>query len=626
MVKNIGISNQAVRVLFLIFYALTILSEPHLSAQTQKSWQWVKQLGSKSWDISAGIVCNSRNKLFVAGSFIDSVNCTTKSVKSSGNRDMFISRFNENGDLEMLTSAGGAGNDMISCLCITPEDNLAMGGVISDSVVIGNIKIPGTGKRLFTAVTDANGTFIWIKSLAMTGNASLYLIGADSQGNIYISGTFTDTLRVDSVKVTSSGKNDIFLARMNKAGAVEKLYSFGGILDDFPNSIAADTSGNIIMAGILGKQAETDSLQTIKLHGKKTITSLIKFDRDFNITWSDYISSDDYCHVASLKYDDLGNIYTTGSFSSRLYFADTFLISQGHTDIFIIKYSSEGKPEWSKSFGSWYYDYASHLNVNKLGGAIITGSIGDTLKIDSLLLAPAIKNNSAFVTQFSSAGEAIWADCLSGNGNNFSTGSVLDNKGNLYFTGSFRDMFEKGDRTYTSQGDQDIFVAKYYNCVDAKAEISGQPSYCPGYGTELSVKRSYSNIVWNDTISNKYHITADKPGLYWVNMLDKMGCSVADTIRIIQNPVPLFSLGNDTTLLVNDSLTLKAPESYISYQWQDYSIEPFYLAKATDGKTGTEEYWLTVTDTSSCTYTDTVSITYIKIKDIAELLKVQPVV
>lgn len=602
----------------------TTVSDFTVNAQDQKSWQWAKQIGSNSWDISAGIACDSKNNIYVAGSYFDTLNCDTKKVESAGSQDLFVAMFNAEGQLQEINTAGGSGSDIATCLNVTSDDNLVIGGILSDSAMFGKIKVTGNGRRLFITELDKKGMFIWVTTFAATGDTYLSVIGTDNQGNIYVSGTFSGSLEVENQKVTSKGKKDVFLARLSKSGTVEKLFSFGSEEDDSPSSLSVDTLGNIVIAGVFGKNIYTEKLKLAKgPGGTKTNVFIAMFDRDFNARWANVLPCDDYAQVASLSHDNVGNFYAAGSFSSRLQIEDTILVSKGYTDAFLFKYESDGRLEWARGFGSWYYDYANCVNIDNFGNPIITGSIGDTLVVDSLLIEPISKDNSALMIQFSPKGDASWADCISGSGRNFSSGTVLDTEGNAYFTGSFRDKFEKGGVSLTSFGDQDIFLAKYYNCLLQKAQIFGETSFCLGSSTELSVKRGFSNIIWNDTIIGQRSMLVNKPGLYWVSMLDRKGCKLTDTVTVEQNSLPLFSLGKDTTIQVSDSLMLHAPDKYPLYFWNDYSTGPEYLAKPIEGKPGTVEYWLTVEDSLSCNYTDTISITFLKDYDWVNLAKIQ---
>jgi|WetSurMetagenome_2_1015567.scaffolds.fasta_scaffold00004_19 hypothetical protein len=588
------------------------LSDSSLKAQSQKTWQWVKQMGGDSWDISAGVVCDSKDNLFVTGSFMDTLLCGSKEVMSSGNQDIFVAIFNEKGVIEEIFAGGGRGKDIATCIGINQDDIVVIGGMLSDSARFNKTQAPGNGKRLFVAATNDKGKFIWINTISIKGDASLYLIDTDILGNIFVSGVFTGKLKSDELEITSKGKKDIFLARINKKGVIEKIISLGGLGDDSPSSLSVNASGKVVLAGTFEKAFETGGIKLFAgTESVKTKVFLLSLNSDFSAIWSRVFLGDDYAQISSLEHDNSGNLYASGSFTSKLHTLDTTLTSKGYTDGFILKYLPDGKLDWGRCFGTWYYDYASHLNVNNLDGVIITGSVGDTLEIDSLRVNPLTNSNAALLLQFSSSGKAIWADCISGEGKNFSDGSTIDQKGNLYMTGTFRNNFDKGETSLTSYGDQDIFLAKYFNCQTSQAEIFGELSICPGKSTELSVSKGHKNILWNDTIPNKSKLIVTKPGQYWVNMRDKKGCLLVDTVQVEQNNLPVFTLGNDTTILISDSILLSAPSGYPKYEWQDYSIEQTYLAKSNEGKKSTEDYWSTITDSLSCSYTDTISITYI---------------
>lgn len=582
-------------------------------AQTQKNWQWVKHLGSKSWDITSGVVIDSKNDIYVAGGYFDTLNCDNNRVISTGNQDLFVAIFNENGSLKKLISAGGKGNDLATCLSITPENNLALGGSISDSSSFDKIVVPGSGKSLFVAEINSKGKYSYVSTIKVKNDASIYLLASDLKGNIFASGAFSGTLESENQKVISIGKQDIFIARFNNKGTLEKLISFGGEEDDYPGAMTIDPSGNVVLAGTYNKAFQIGENKFIfDTQAGKTQSFLVHFDPDFNIIRTNRIAGEDFLQFASVKSDIAGNIYAAGSFNASIHVADTLLISKGYTDAFLLKFKPDGNLGFAKEFGTWYYDYLSNLDIDNLGGSIITGSMGDTLEIDSLYVKPQSSENFATVIQFSPDGRAMWADCISGHGRNFSNGSAIDNRGNLYFTGSFQNQFEKEGDNITSMGDQDIFIAKFYNCPGQKISISGNLDFCPGMGTELSVNKSFSNIVWNDTIQGKYNITVTKPGKYKVKLFDKKGCLLTDSVLVKQSPLPLFTLGNDTTLVLSDSLILRVPLNYNIYTWHDFSSGREFLARSTNQRPSTEEYWLKVTDSLLCTYTDTLAVNWVQ--------------
>ncbi len=94
-------------------------------------------------------------------------------------------------------------------------------------------------------------------------------------------------------------------------------------------------------------------------------------------------------------------------------------------------------------------------------------------------------------------------------------------------------------------------------------------------------------------------------------MMDKYRCRLTDTVFVKQRALPQFSLGNDTTIALSDSLLLKAPDGYFNYQWNDFSSERERLVKSENGQSGIKEFFLTVTDSLSCCYTDTIAVTFL---------------
>jgi len=350
---------------------------------------------------------------------------------------------------------------------------------------------------------------------------------------------------------------------------------------------------------------------------------IICFDSDLNPKWQKTYHGTDYLQISSIKHDADGNLYLSGTFNDNIGIADTVFSSNGHTDVFLIKLDTSAKKVWGRSVGSWYYDYVNSINIDNVGGVFITGSIGDSLSVDDIHLNPGVSRNSAMVLHFNKDGYANWGDYISGSGRNFGSGSAVDNKGNLYVTGVFNNSVEKGLNSLASIGDQDIFLAKYYNCPNEEAEILGNLSFCLGTSTDLSVRRGYTNVVWNDTVLNKNSISVTKEGRYWVNMIDQMGCAVTDTVLITENSLPRFSLGRDTSINITDSLILYAPEDYSILQWQDLSIGPWYEVKSPENSPGTFDYWLTVTDSASCSFTDTIKVTFLKVCGWIDLQKVQ---
>lgn len=596
-----------------IIILIVVVNQMTLSmiAQSQRSWSWVEHIGSRGWDQVAGMVCDGKNNIYLAGNFTDTLYTSSSDKVTSSGQDMFIVKYNDQGRLKYLWTGGGQHVDKIECLAISANEQLYFGGQISDSAVLGNINIPGIGKRLFVACMSDKNKVLWISTLNVSGDATLSLIEVGVDGSIIASGTFTGVLSSHLDKVTSNGRRDIFVAQFESNGNQKRFLSFGGEEDDIPSAMTLDPKGNVYLSG---NSASSFSIGDEKISKEGTPERpqafIIQFDNNLSLQGRFLFEGAEFVKVSSMKADSLGSVYTCGSYNTTMTISGTTLTAKGYTDIFVTRHDNTLRPIMIKSIGSDYYDYASQLHLVHVNGIMLTGTLGDTLQIDDISLFPKTSSNSTLALQITNSGTVIWGDCISGQVRNFSDASVLDANGNLYLAGSFSGSFEKGYDEINSYGDQDIFIARYQKCLHVEDVVQGDHFICPGGVSTLYVNAEYTNILWSNGQTNTYHIVTENPGVYSVSVYDKNGCLMTDSIDVKSvNPLKIY-LGPDTAISIHTSYLLKVPVGYSSYQWQDNSTGNTFLASSPNNEPGTIIYWVEVTDSTGCSSHDSIRITF----------------
>lgn len=608
--------NQFFKIILPVAACLS-LACGNLQGQSQKSWQWVSSQGGKFNDISGGITSDSKDNIYVAGSYTDTLIHGDRKYFSSGHQDIFVSRYSSKGKPEETLIVGGTGEDQATIIKTTINNNIIIGGRISKGAVFGQHELQNEIEQLFLSRMNDKGRFDWVVTLTPSSSASLFLAGTDHQGNVYAAGFFRGTLASEDEKIKSAGKKDIFLLKADPSGKIKNLVALGGEGHDMPSAFYVSNSGTIFLSGITsnGFQFKTSEIEASRQNPNTEVFSdafLMALDAELNPLWSHGIKGSEYCEITSLADDSNGGFYAAGSFNQLIRAGDLELSSNGYSDGFIIRYGKDGKIAWLRSFGSSYYDYINGITADQMGGVILTGSLGDTMQIDNIAVYPISENNSALAIQFSSEGEAIWADCISGAGRNFSKAITLDHEGNLYLTGTFSETFSKVNIDMTSTGGQDVFVAKYYNCPRLENTILGNTTLCPGSKVQLSLKPGFSNAVWNSSITGSNYIDVDKPGMVRVQMMDKRGCLHCDSIEVIEAAPSTFWLGEDLLLSVDESWLIKAPPSFTGYQWHDGSTGDSFLAMSKDKLPGVGLYSLSAIDSLGCCVDDTLKIEFFK--------------
>ena len=263
------------------------------------------------------------------------------------------------------------------------------------------------GSDIFIATYDSNGTHLWSKKFGGTGEDLVSAISKDNSGNIIILGNFSTSIDFGTGTLTTSGKRDLFLAKLNSTGAILWAKRYGGSEDDYSDMVSIDSAGNIIIAG--------SSNGMINFGGGliNAMGYLAKFSSDGTHIWSQSFSE----RISSVTADQQNNI----------------IFSNGSV---LTKMRSDGAILWSKplSINSTFKD--SHLTSDRYLDIIYTTEFSGTASLGGSLLASSGGTDIA-IAKFSSSGDHKWSYRYGGSGDDRATANpVVDSKDDIYFGGS----------------------------------------------------------------------------------------------------------------------------------------------------------------------------------------------
>ncbi|RYU93847.1 SBBP repeat-containing protein [Emticicia agri] len=314
------------------------------------------------------------------------------------------------------------------------------------------------GDDLFIAKYNRAGALQWAKRAGGTGDDRANGIAVDASGNPYITGSFFMAADFsDTDNVTSAGLYDIFLAKYTTHGALQWVRSAGGTGYDIGNSIGLDASGNAYLTGSVFYNA-TFGDTTITSAGNADIF-LAKYNSIGEKQWVRQAGStmDDVGNAIAV--DGSGNVYATGYFQGTASFGGTFVSATG-SDIFICKYTTDGIFDWVRKAGGSLTDNGNGITVSSGGEVYVTGDFSGTATIGTASLVSA-GGFDIFVAKYNLNGDFSWAQRAGGSGGDGGMGIVRDLNGNVFVTGYFINTATFGDTKITSLGNIDVFVAKY---------------------------------------------------------------------------------------------------------------------------------------------------------------------
>lgn len=434
----------------------------------QIHYEWAQSFGGFSFDNATSVALDSQGDVFTAGCFSDTMifNPGPDQIKftTHGAGDIIIIKNDANGNYLWAKQMGGAETDSPLDIKIDNEGNILLAGIFRSTVDFD----PGDGVfnltayygyDAFVAKYDASGNFIWAKQIG--GNADFdqatSLIKDSETGNIFITGIFGGSVDFDpgpGVFALSSNSFDAFILKLNNDGEFLWAGQIGGGGFDCGNSIALDTAGNVILAGVFEETADFDpgeEFYYMTINGGQPLYAdgfVAKYSPDGDFVWAVQVGGPGQDWANAVTVDPFNDVVVTGEFFSDVDFdpgQGEYILSSQNADIFVWKLHPNNKFMWAKKIGGANYDWGTAIATDDLGNIYSTGYFMETSDFDPgneefLLTAGAY--NEVYISKLTRDGSFSWAMGFEGNvyydiNTDSGTDIVVDNEYNVYTVGSF---------------------------------------------------------------------------------------------------------------------------------------------------------------------------------------------
>ncbi len=290
-------------------------------------------------------------------------------------------------------------------------------------------------------------------------------ISLDSDQNSLVVGVFSDSLQLEDNKLIAAGGTDLFVAKYDALGALQWVNQAGGQANDEAFGVVTDESGSVYVTGYF---RDTIDFEGNKLYAAGLFDDdifLAKYLADGTFSWVRQLggAGSDIAYDIAASSD--GHVYLTGRFSERLTApindigAPFTFLSKGGFDIFVAKYNADGERTSISQYGGIGYDSAQAIALDNDGNYYLTGFFNGTIELgDQQLMSNG--DFDLFVAKFDSNNTTLWANNAGGAYIDLATAIDLDVDGNAYITGSYEDMAFFEDSTIESIGSTDYFLAK----------------------------------------------------------------------------------------------------------------------------------------------------------------------
>jgi len=354
-------------------------------AKTNSSgvYQWVVKGGDGGSDRGLAIGTDASGNSYVTGYYYGTAKFGAYTITSAGLQDIFVVKYDPNGNVQWLVSAGGSESDIGNGIAIDNLGNVVITGQFTGTATFGGYTLHSTNNNtnVFTAkLNGSTGSFMWAKS-GVGGHTDIGLgVACDLSGNVYVTGQFSDTITFDNPHY-SPFYNAIFVIKYNSSGTEQWFTKAGGGTLNIATSIAVDKSSNVYITGNF-----TGTL-TFYANVIATLTNtypnrifVAKYDLSGNLKWDVADGSTNGVNSNSISLDGSGNPYIMGNFECIFNgYADHYgqgtFNSVGKWDIYVAEYSSSsGAWQWSRQIGGHGNNYGYSIAVDGSANIFTAGS------------------------------------------------------------------------------------------------------------------------------------------------------------------------------------------------------------------------------------------------------------
>lgn len=342
---------------------------------------WVKTVGGKIDDYGLSVDIMQNNSLYISGVFKDTAAFGDDILISEGDRDLFLAKMDLDGNIEWGRRFGGKGMDVSMTISIHDENIYATGGFRDTAYFEGETLISYGNEDIFIAKFNSEGEMTWIKQMGSDEYECGQAIETDEFGNAYVAAYFRDTCYFPIDTLISRGSSDLSLSKIDADGNMIWLTHAGGSEFEIGAGLCLDEDDNLHFSGTFGGTlyVEDDSL----VSGGFLDAFFLSFDGDNGqlINKNRGGGKAEYESGQAAAADRDNNVYYSGYHNDTTFFDNESVISHGDEDIIICQYNANGELLWLENAGGKGMDRAMGMTVQNKS-LYITGQFADTLYIE----------------------------------------------------------------------------------------------------------------------------------------------------------------------------------------------------------------------------------------------------
>ena len=178
---------------------------------------WYVTFGGSEADSAQSVALDQSGNSYVTGTFNGTAKFGGFTLRSRGDRDVFVVKCDPQGQVLWALQAGGFYTDVGNRIAVDAEGSCLVAGYFLVAADFGGTHLTSGGSAdAFVMKLDTGGHPLWAVQASGTANMDVYGLSMDSTGSAYLTGYFRSSSPFGGFFLTnSSSGRDVFVCRLD---------------------------------------------------------------------------------------------------------------------------------------------------------------------------------------------------------------------------------------------------------------------------------------------------------------------------------------------------------------------------------------------------------------------------
>lgn len=410
--------------------------------------EWTACAAKERWSIAAAggvgiegsarsgraIALDGAGNVIIVGSFDRATDFAT----SVGLTDVFVAKFDANGQRLWAKRFGGVGYDSASGVAADAAGNIVVVGTTQRTADFG--AGPTTGGNDgdgFVLGLSADGSLRWVRRFGDAKEQMPTAVAMDAAGNAFVVGWLEGAMTYEGKTLTSVGKKDAFALSVAPDGSPRFARRFGGIGDQEAYAVAVDARGRFAVTGTIENIVDLGG-------GKRTAHSardgfVAIYDGDGAHQWDVVFGEGNQGESGTgVAFDRYGAVVAVGNAPGAVDFGAGDVPNTG--GLFIAAWGAEGGSLWSRRFGHYFTQSVNGVAADRFGNVSAFGQFRDDIDFGDpasphSTTGPDHSPTIGFAVAYRSGGAPDWSQTIAAGDYSEVSAGVYDGTGRLWVLG-----------------------------------------------------------------------------------------------------------------------------------------------------------------------------------------------